>query len=211
MAIIRQGILGGVSGRIASVIGTSWKGRAVLRSRPLSVANPRTTAQVNQRNRFKTLSDIGGQLLSSIVKPLNDRFSGNISGFNSFISRNRNAFNPSNELAPLSISISRGQMNAPVMLPADWIGQNVTIKWDATITDAFANANDRVFLAIIGTNVNGNTGTFGYSDIAVRSDGQFTLFNPKFENVAWKDVAWHLAFLRQDGTVVSNSIAFIPS
>jgi hypothetical protein len=52
MGKIGRGILGGVSGKVANVIGARWKGIDYIRAKPLSVANPRTLAQVNQRNKF---------------------------------------------------------------------------------------------------------------------------------------------------------------
>ena len=48
MGILKQGILGGFSGKVANVVGTSWKGIAVIKAMPLSVANPKTAGQVAQ-------------------------------------------------------------------------------------------------------------------------------------------------------------------
>jgi len=52
MGKIGKGILGGVSGKVANVVGASWKGIDYLRAKPQSVANPRTVLQVNQRTKF---------------------------------------------------------------------------------------------------------------------------------------------------------------
>lgn len=52
MGKIGKGILGGVSGKVANVVGASWKGIDYLRAKPLNVANPRTVPQVNQRTKF---------------------------------------------------------------------------------------------------------------------------------------------------------------
>ena len=46
MAKVRQGILGGFRGRVGNIVGTGWKGIAVMKSLPLTVANPRTAGQV---------------------------------------------------------------------------------------------------------------------------------------------------------------------
>jgi hypothetical protein len=48
MGTIKQGILGGFSGKVGTVIGGSWKGISYMRSIPQSVKNPRTDGQVNQ-------------------------------------------------------------------------------------------------------------------------------------------------------------------
>src|SRR5512142_559379 len=52
MGIITQGILGGFSGKVANVVGASWKGIDYMRSLPVSVANPQTDAQLAQRQKF---------------------------------------------------------------------------------------------------------------------------------------------------------------
>ena len=55
MGKISQGILGGVSGKVGNVVGGSWKGIDYLRILPVSVANPRTPAQKDQRSKFLTV------------------------------------------------------------------------------------------------------------------------------------------------------------
>ena len=52
MGTIKQGILGGFSGKVGSVIGSSWKGQAVMRGIALRVANPQTDGQLAQRQKF---------------------------------------------------------------------------------------------------------------------------------------------------------------
>ena len=52
MGKIAQGILGGFSGKVGTVVGGRWKNIDYIRAKPISVANPRTEGQVNQRNRF---------------------------------------------------------------------------------------------------------------------------------------------------------------
>ena len=92
MGIIKRGILGGVSGKVANVIGGSWKGIEYLRSMPLSVANPRTTAQVANRDRFKSVTVLGSEMLTTVVKPLWDRFAVAMSGYNDFCRANKDVF-----------------------------------------------------------------------------------------------------------------------
>ena len=55
MGKIKQGILGGLSGKVGNVIGANWKGIDYLRIKPSSVANPRTPGQVDQRSKFSTV------------------------------------------------------------------------------------------------------------------------------------------------------------
>jgi hypothetical protein len=55
MGKIKQGILGGFSGKVGPVIGTSWKGKAVMRAIALSHNDANSVAQQQQRLKFKLL------------------------------------------------------------------------------------------------------------------------------------------------------------
>lgn len=55
MGKINQGILGGFSGKVGTVVGSFWKGKATMRAMPGHVANPRTAAQQAVRARFRAL------------------------------------------------------------------------------------------------------------------------------------------------------------
>ncbi|MDD4417119.1 MAG: DUF6266 family protein, partial [Proteiniphilum sp.] len=63
MGTIKQGILGGFSGKVGNIVGASWRGIDYIRSMPASVRNPRTVAQVSQRTRFALI----GKMLKTFV------------------------------------------------------------------------------------------------------------------------------------------------
>lgn len=52
MGEIKQGILGGFSGRVGTVVGSSWKNVSYMRALAISVNNPRTPKQQTQRGKF---------------------------------------------------------------------------------------------------------------------------------------------------------------
>ena len=89
MAIIKQGILGGFSNKVGSVVGAGWKGIATMRSLPQSVANPRTTAQVANRSTFAQLAVLGSGILPTIIQPLWNRWAKKMSGYNEWLSVNK--------------------------------------------------------------------------------------------------------------------------
>ena len=62
MGKIKQGILGGFKGKVGTVIGASWNGIAYMRGLPQSVKNPKTPAQQAQREFFREVQDLAGQL-----------------------------------------------------------------------------------------------------------------------------------------------------
>lgn len=65
MGKIKQGILGGFSGKVGTVVGFYWKGRSVMRALAGHVTNPRTPAQEAQRARFGIVAVVAG-----IVRPI---------------------------------------------------------------------------------------------------------------------------------------------
>lgn len=66
MGKIKKGILGGFSGRVGNIIGGSWKGIDYMRSEATSIANPRTTKQVEVRDNFSVV----GKLMSGAIQVL---------------------------------------------------------------------------------------------------------------------------------------------
>ena len=52
MAILKQSVIGVLSGKIGQVVGATWKGISILKVLPAKVANPKTDKQLDQRQRF---------------------------------------------------------------------------------------------------------------------------------------------------------------
>ena len=61
MGKIKQGILGGFKGKVGTVIGSSWNGISYMKGQAQSVMNPKTPAQMIQRDFFKEVQDLAGQ------------------------------------------------------------------------------------------------------------------------------------------------------
>ncbi|ADV42882.1 DUF6266 family protein [Bacteroides helcogenes] len=55
MGTIKQGILGGFSGKVGTVVGSNWKSVHYMRALALKVGNPNTEKQQRQRNNFSTV------------------------------------------------------------------------------------------------------------------------------------------------------------
>ena len=53
MGTIKQGVLGGFSGKVGTVIGASWKGTAYMRGQATHTKNPRTPKQIEQRTKME--------------------------------------------------------------------------------------------------------------------------------------------------------------
>lgn len=199
MGIIRRGILGGFSNRVGNVVGSSWKGIATMRVLPLSVSNPRTAAQINVRENFSGITKMASALLTSIVKPLNDRFAVRMSGYNLFIQRNSKAFQNDGTFVPSELTLSHGRLSAPVITSVVDGSNEVDVLWSQLLAGSMDLASDKAYVLVLdsvtGEVLGVNSGT------ASRADGS-TTFDIK---PATNALAVYVAFLRADGTEVSPS------
>lgn len=98
MAIIDAGILGGLSGKIGNVVGSSWKGISYIRIKAARRANPRTVNQVNQRNKFSAVVRLASELLYPLIRPYWNSEAVRMSGYNLFVSRNIDAYDDNGAL-----------------------------------------------------------------------------------------------------------------
>ena len=64
MGTIKQGVLGGFSGKVGTVVGSSWKGIAVMRGLTIAKRGKSTTAQLLQQAKFS--------LMIKFLQPLTD-------------------------------------------------------------------------------------------------------------------------------------------
>lgn len=202
MATFKQGILGGFSGKVGGVIGSSWKGIDTMRSQPSSVTNPRTNAQVANRSRFKSVSQLAAAMLTTIVKPLNDRFAQKMSGFNDFCQRNASAFDSLGAFVPANLVLSRGKLSAPAEIVQETSGfTEVAIVYSGSLSGSFDANTDKVYAVVVGSEgeilgVSSGEGT--------RADAGWLISTPTGRN-AGNPGHLFISFLRADGTQVSNS------
>ena len=66
MAKLHQGILGGFSGTVGTVIGYRRNNQWFMRAKPRSVANPRTEAQQAHRRQFGDMVSLASKLLPAL-------------------------------------------------------------------------------------------------------------------------------------------------
>lgn len=203
MGVIKQGILGAFSGKVGSVIGGSWKGIAYMRSRPASVANPKTAGQVTQRNSFTAMILLASELLTVIVKPLWDRFAQFESGYNAFTSANIKTFVNGVFTNFSKFIIARGKLvgfDTPT-LDAAVASETMRVDFLDNTGDGDALATDVAFVVCY------NETQENWSDVlnaGIRSDG-FTRCSMPTNFVAGDVVHVYVAFRRADGTSVSDS------
>ena len=153
MGVIKQGILGGFSGKVGSVVGTSWKGRAVMKAMPLSVANPRTTGQVQQRTKMAGVVAAARLVLGGSIAILDNPFSGSISGYNRFVRRNMSCISNLGTLSPYSAKLSEGVLGRVVLSNAISAvnGNNaITVSWTSE-PSPYNLDGDKVVITVVTT------------------------------------------------------------
>lgn len=202
MGIIRQGILGGVQNKVGSVVGSSWKGIPVLKTLPLSVANPNTAGQITQRTAFKLASQIGSVLLGDWIKPFWDRFAQKMSGYNSWVQTNV-PFMADGIITDYSdLVMSKGKLTSAssIAVAADDSSNTVVITPTVPTLNQFSAASD-----IAKALVYNETQDFWIAsgDLGARSAAPYTV--PDTRSVAGDTVHVWLAFKRADLSYVSDS------
>lgn len=142
MGVIKQGILGGFSGKVAGVVGSSWKGIAVIKSLPLSVANPNTAGQQAQRGAMTQVVAVARLLLASIIGPFWNKFAQKMSGYNMFVKTNIKAFTSAGLTNPNLFFSQRGSLInfATINTTATAGTSQVAVSWvnNSGVADALA-------------------------------------------------------------------------
>lgn len=203
MGVIKQGILGGFSGKVAGVVGSSWKGIATIKALPLSVANPKTALQIAQRQRFSNTVAFALEILSTVIKPLWDRFAQQMSGFNDFIKTNIDLFDAVDPSPVADLTISKGKMaKTTINSAAGTIATDIVVLgWTDDSGSGLKLATDKPFVVVL----NVTTDEIKGFESALPRDDEITS-NLQMDAITAGDVMHaYLAFRRADGTIVSNT------
>ena len=113
MGTNKNGILGIISGKVGNIVGSTWKGRQVFRSRPVRRKDKKPSAlQLEQRAKFI--------LLTNFLLPLKMLFNlsfakaaRNMTGFNKAVSENKDAITgvyPNISMDYPKVILSRGNL-----------------------------------------------------------------------------------------------------
>ncbi len=208
MARINRGILGGFVGKVGNVVGSSWKGIETMRSLPISVLNPKTAGQIENRTRFSNISILAAACLTTIVKPLNDRFAAKMSGYNAFCQRSKEAFTGAGVFVPANLILSSGKLGDTPILSAELSpGGELSIRYSSLPVGNYQMPTDKAYI------------------LAVKPDGEVVGTSSAEEDRATGDCVlellgdWsgggtvyaYLSFIRADGSIVGNSSMAVTS
>ena len=209
MGKIGKGILGGVSGKVANVVGANWKGIDYIRAKPLSVRNPRTDLQVNQRTKFALVLRFLQPNLN-FIKVGYKNFSVKKSQFNSamsYILNNAISGTYPNYLIDYSLALlSRGSLSGALnpVFDLSTAGQ-VEFSWDDNSGEGSALATDKV-MAVVYNPLKGES--VFITGGALRSDLTQVIQIPT--SYSGDELEMFIGFINDVGTQLSNS-AYIGS
>lgn len=153
MGTIKQGILGGFSGKVGKVIGGSWKGIDYMRGIPSSVANPQTEGQVTQRNKFGACVALAKSVIDSIIRPIWNKKAVKMTGINLFTRTNLPVFNELGEITDFdNLKFSIGDLPLPsnLVIENNLAGNGeIRTAWTDNSGVGIATATDRIRVLVM--------------------------------------------------------------
>ena len=153
MGKIKQGILGGFKGKVGTVIGSSWNGISYMKGQAQSVRNPKTPAQMIQRDFFKEVQELTGQLSNEQLAFLFPQTPKNMTRRNALAQQLAADPVVTDDAKHVDLANITTLGNAPTAdLPDVAItaaGENLTISWDGSNDYRAAHADEfpTVFVA----------------------------------------------------------------
>jgi hypothetical protein len=205
MGKIGRGILGGVSGKVANVVGSRWKGIDYIRAKPQSVANPRTLAQVNQRTKFALVLRFLQPNLN-FIRVGYKNYAVKKSQFNSAMSYVLNnaitGVSPSFDIDYSLALLTRGNLTGALnpVFDLSTAGQ-VQFSWDDNSNEGSALATDKVMVVAY----NPTKGESVYlTEGAARTDMSQTVVIPN--SYSGDELHMFISFMNFEETQISNSI-----
>lgn len=152
MSKFKQGVLGGFSGKVGSIVGSKWKGQNIMRVIPASVSNPRTPKQLNVRSRFALM----GHFLSTQRRLVSTGFKAQAETLTAFnVAMQYNLANAiTGEYPDLSIDFSQvklssGQLPVPSKMQAVVSSAlSITLSWTDNSSMDLASASDLLMAGV---------------------------------------------------------------
>ena len=183
MAIVQNTLIGKTKKSVGGTTFTSWKGRNVLKSKAVSVSNPKTAGQKKQRLQFSGTTKFYAKNKIALMTLFN-RFAGNITSANKFTMLNIKNFMVTTEAIDTTkvenMIFGVGSMGdfLPGVDPSVASGTAITAKFTYVANPTTANIGD--MLRVFG--LNASTGELRFTDVPVDSK-PMTVTQPLVANV----------------------------
>jgi len=197
MGEIQKGILGGFSGKVGPVVGASWRGKDIVRSRPKKSGKLPSESQLSVRFKFTLVT----RFLAP-VRPILSAYFGQPEGVKS--RRNlATAYHIDDAVAGLfpdyvidypKVLFTKGDLLG-ALDPAAVVAAtaNINLSWDDNSGQGMAKANDEALIVVYNETQN----LFEIRDsAATRSSGSYAVALP--ENWVGNTVYCWLSFISED-------------
>ena len=204
MGKIKQGILGGFSGKVGPVIGTSWKGKSVMRAIALSHNDANSEAQQQQRLKFKLLIQFVSRVNSFIELGFCNRAVGMTAPNAAMHANLDDAITgewPNYKLDYGKTVVSAGTLDLPYNPTGTLDGNDIAVSWTDNSNLGNAHADDKVMLLAYNSS---KDQTLSNTAAAERQDHNITLALPS----AWSGdtVEVWMAMRREKDGETSKSV-----
>lgn len=156
MARIQNPIIGQAVNQAGGMVFSLWKTLKVMRAKPLSVANPRTTGQTAQRNRMVLFAQLFREILQTIRVGY-VRYQTGTTQWAQFVKDNlmsaTSVSGTTASLIPANMQFSKGSLLPVADLVIDSItGQNIEVTWTDNSGTPGAATTDKVYIVVVNAN-----------------------------------------------------------
>jgi hypothetical protein len=152
MGLTGKGMLDNFNGAVGTVVGSSWRNRKVMRSRPVQKRNRKfSEAQLIQQARMKTVM-IHLQAMTKVISKSFTDYTKERTGFNSAVSHAINealtGVYPDYSLEWGKVQISRGKLLPAKTSSAVANGSIIQFTWSTEVVTSDTNPLDRAILVV---------------------------------------------------------------
>lgn len=205
MGSIKQGLLGGVSGKVGNIVGYRRKGKDLVRVQAASISDAKTPKQLKQRQKVATVMEFLKPILPFIRIGYKNYAQGR-TAYNTATSFLLKRCLTENEKGETEINYRRVMVSIGFLLPAmdataTYSEHRMTFAWTDNSGTGNAESTDTAMLLVHNKEKGANVYDM---NAALRSDGTATLALPK----DWEGdtLVAYLSFVSADGEEVSNSV-----
>ena len=171
MAVTQNPHIGRSKNAFATAVFTTWKGRNVMKGKPISVHNPDTPAQKKQRSAFGATVQLWTRELSGHKRGFNSYVS-KMTEVNAFVQNNINSSvsaNPAGDIVTdfNKLVLAEGPLPQAIGLNATIAAGVITINWNGDVKDYLPNqsASDQLSVAVIVQDATGAFTVSNYIDV----------------------------------------------
>ena len=204
MGTFKKGIMGGFTGKVGSIVGSSWNGVTVMKSLPKDRKGGFSDSQLQQQAKFA--------LIIKFLQPLSDfmnlaykKVASRMTGFNKVLSDNlRGAITgvyPAFTVDYPKVLLSKGSLTgATTATAASAAAGKLTFTWTDNSGSGKALSSDLVFVAAYNEELNH---WIFFPNAAARNAGTYTL---DVTGLSGKTVQTYIGFISADRTRTANSM-----